>query len=334
VEGEPESVGERPEDNSWDDASWGSRSPERALEIQRARLMDAAVEVVGEAGVRAATVAEVGTRANLSRTTFYNHFKDSADCVLAAHRRALGRLTASISEAFAKESAWSEGVVAGLAALVAFMDVEPQLAQVLLVECFALGPVVLEQRREELGVLRPLLDAGRAQLPPGDGAHPWQAEATIEGLAALLRTRAMERNAPPFTPLLGELVSLTLGHYRAQPREREEAQRRVQALVEEGSATFPRPSSKPAWPPAWSSKSLGFRMERCLRYLAAYPGASNGEVAKGIDLGHQGQVSRMLSRLREKGLLARRPGGAGKPNAWWLTPEGELYAQAIEKMPR
>lgn len=204
----------------------------------------------------------------------------------------------------------------------------------LLVESFALGPAMLRQRREELRALRPLLDAGRAQMSPSDGAHAWQAEAMIEALAALLRARVMEKKAPPFTPLVGELVSLVLGHYQAQPRQCEEVQRRARAIVQERSATSARPPSGPTSPPGWSAKALGFRMERCLCYLAAHPGASNGEVAQGIGVSHLGQVSKMLSRLKERDLLVKRPGGAGRPNAWRLTPDGELCAQALKSTPR
>ena len=45
-----------------------------------------------------------------------------------------------------------------------------------------------------------------------------------------------------------------------------------------------------------------------------------------------GQMSGVLARLARKGLLVKSAGGPGHANAWSLTPEGELVAQALRQI--
>ena len=42
----------------------------------------------------------------------------------------------------------------------------------------------------------------------------------------------------------------------------------------------------------------------------------------------------LLARLARGGLLRKHAGGAGRPNQWWLTPQGEQIAQALEASER
>ncbi len=54
---------------------------------QRTRMLRALIEVVAEKGYAATTVADVIGRAGVSRTTFYQQFKDKEDCFLVAYRK-------------------------------------------------------------------------------------------------------------------------------------------------------------------------------------------------------------------------------------------------------
>jgi hypothetical protein len=71
------------------------------------------------------------------------------------------------------------------------------------------------------------------------------------------------------------------------------------------------------------------RLRECLLFLAGYPDCSNREVAVGIGIAHQSQISRLLSRLLRENLAVRRSAGPGKRNAWRLTPRGEEIARAL-----
>ena len=64
-------------------------------------------------------------------------------------------------------------------------------------------------------------------------------------------------------------------------------------------------------------------------YLAENPGASNRKIASGIGIRHLGQASTLLARLEEIEVLTKRPGGAGRANAWRLSSQGEEIARSL-----
>src|SRR6476660_598698 len=87
-------------------------------EIQRARMLSAAVEAIEDEGYARLTVAQVIGRAKVSRKTFYDLFADREDCFLAVFDRTLGQVRARVVEAYGQETSWRESVRAGLAALL------------------------------------------------------------------------------------------------------------------------------------------------------------------------------------------------------------------------
>ena len=110
-----------------------ARGPEIAA-IQRKRMLTAAIEAVQEVGYTGFTVAQVTARAGVSRKTFYELFADREDCFLAAFEQTLERMRLLVSEAYAEAPGWREGVRAGLAAIIEFIEVEPALAELCIAE--------------------------------------------------------------------------------------------------------------------------------------------------------------------------------------------------------
>src|SRR5436309_11922108 len=79
-------------------------------EIQRARMLAAAVETVQEVGYARMTVAQVIARARVSRKTFYDVFADREDCFLAAFGQALDHAREEVTVAYDGEAAWRDAV--------------------------------------------------------------------------------------------------------------------------------------------------------------------------------------------------------------------------------
>jgi AcrR family transcriptional regulator len=309
----------------------GPVSPEQAREMQRKRILDAMVSEVGERGLRGVTIASVSARAGVSRSTFYEIFGDLDTCVLAVLRQVASRSTALMSKAFAGEASWQDGVLAALAALLESLDREPLLARVCLLEMLAGSPEVLEHRARELAALNPLVDAGRKQARANSEPVELTAEASVASVAGILHTRLVMGEAPPFIGLLGQLVGLVVCPY-LDPHEVVMEVKRGEALAQtiaERHASSPSPLLLTVQLPAVLSHPGAYRARSCITFIAANPGASNKQIAAGIDVPHLGQVSELLARLMRSGLLRKHAGGAGRPNQWWLTPHGEQIAQAL-----
>ncbi len=68
------------------------------------------------------------------------------------------------------------------------------------------------------------------------------------------------------------------------------------------------------------------RVRRCLLFLAEHPDSSNREIATGIGITDQSQMSRLLASLARENLATKHSEGIGKRNAWQLTTHGEEIA--------
>src|ERR1700760_2380981 len=81
----------------------------RVTEIQRSRMLAAALEAVEEVGYGRMTVAQVISRAKVSRKTFYDVFADREDCFLAALEQAVSQVGTRVREPDAGEALWWGG---------------------------------------------------------------------------------------------------------------------------------------------------------------------------------------------------------------------------------
>jgi AcrR family transcriptional regulator len=302
---------------------------EQALKIQRVRILEAMAQVVGERGYQRTSVTSVVANARISRVAFHEVFDDIEGCFLALLRRVMRRSTALITNAFEREGSWPDGVLAGLTALLDFLDTEPLLARICLVEAHAAGPTALDQRARELSTLTLLIEAGGGRTTQDDDLRSVIAEATVAAVAGLLHNRLIADEAPPFIPLLGQLMAVVTAPYlgaESVAREMDRATQMAQSIVRDRTSWH---STGDTQVPVELRAPSAYRMRASLLYVAEHPGASNQDIAAGIKLRHLGQASKLLARLESLGLLAKRAGGAGRPNAWSLTHRGECVAQVL-----
>jgi AcrR family transcriptional regulator len=298
-------------------------------EVRRVRLLEAMAEVVAERGLRGASVTAVASRASVSRFHFGELFGSLDDCFLALLDRMLGRATTLIDEAFERESCWSDGVLAGLEALLVFLDAESVSARACLVETVAGTPPALESRAHMLKRLGALVDSARHQLSVERQPPAAMSEATIASVLGMLRRRLLSGEAPPFVSLLGELAEVVVAPYLGPTAAMKAARmgsERAQVSLRQRSAL---PVAAGVEIPKMLCHASAHRMRACLRYLAEHPDASNRTIAVDVGISHPGQTSMLLARLYDAGLLVKKCGGAGRPNAWSLSPCGAEVTRAL-----
>jgi AcrR family transcriptional regulator len=164
-------------------------------EIQRARMIAALVEVTRERGMGAVTVAHVVARSGVSRRTFYELFEDREDCFLAAFDLAVERAAQRVVPAFRGQGSWRERIRAGLGALLGFLDDEPGLGALCMVDALGAGPAALERRA---GVVQGLIDAvdeGRAEAKGSAQPTRLTAEGVVGAVLAVLHARLASGDA-------------------------------------------------------------------------------------------------------------------------------------------
>jgi AcrR family transcriptional regulator len=293
-------------------------------DAQRTRIISAMIDLTCEHGVESIAISRVVARARVSTRTFYELFGDRGDCLLAAIDHALALASERVRHGYESQQRWLDRVRAGLQELLAFFEDEPRLALLLVVHSAAAGPPGLALRARVLERLAQVLDEARADAR----AEPpvLTAEATVGGVLSVVHSRLLRRDTRELTTLLNPLMSMIVLPYMGAAAARRELNR-------------PQPERRTttrhdvAIDPLARDIRLTSRTLAVLRIVAAQPGLSNKEVSRQAGIADQGQISRLLARLCERGLLENTGGGQpmGAANAWRLTRQGERLERAVAR---
>ncbi len=311
------------------------RSHAQVADIQRSRLLAAAVRAVDELGWANTTVADVVARSRVSRRTFYELFTNREECLSAMLEDILGAVAGELATAGLEGVEWRERVRGGLWAILAFFDREPVLARVCVVQALSGGSKVLERREEILARLAAVVDEGRGG-PRAAQCTPLTAEGLVGAAFGIVYARLLKGQRRPLTELLGELMGMIVLPYAGPTAARRELALPLPAPVAPRTARRPaRPARAVSDPLESVPMRLTYRTSRVLDGVAELTGRgadpSNREVGDYAGISDAGQVSKLLRRLERLGLLANSGLGhaKGEPNAWRLTSKGEQVARSI-----
>jgi len=299
-------------------------APGHVSEIQRQRILTAMADVTAERGAGQVTVAHIVARSGVSRRTFYELFSDREECLLAALDQAIGRATAAVLPAWQGPGRWRERIRAALVALLGFFDEQPAPARLCVVESLGSGPQALERRTRIVHALIAAVEEGRAEARAGREPPPLAAEGVVGAVLAVLHARLLGApGATPLSSLTPALMGMIMLPYLGQAAAERESNKPAPQIK-----TIPRAHRDPL---DGLDMRLTYRTVRVLIAIAAHPHASNREVAAAADIADQGQISKLLARLHNLGLIRNDGEGQAKgaPNAWLLTPRGEEVERAI-----
>ena len=129
------------------------------------------------------------------------------------------------------------GSASGVWTILAFLDREPALARVCVVQALRAGPLVLERREAVLARLAAVVDEGRSEGARGDGLTPVTAEGVVGAAFAIVYSRLSRRDGEPLTGLLGELMAMIVLPYLGPAAARRERSRPAPAAPPVASAT-------------------------------------------------------------------------------------------------
>jgi AcrR family transcriptional regulator len=307
------------------------------VEIQRSRLLAAALGAIEEFGYPRVTVAHIASRARVSRRTFYQLFENREDCLLAALESVVETVREELSRAELSGLAWRERVRAGLLTILSFFEREPVLARVCVVQALRGGPRVLESRERVLVELARVVDEGRSEgSSRGVECPPLTAEGLVGAAFTIVYGRLLRDEHEPLTGLFGELMGMIALPYLGAAAARREQARPAPVVLRDTALAASTASGEDDGvgggdPLAGVPMRLTYRTALVLEALARQSGISNRIVADLADISDQGQVSKLLSRLERLGLIANTSEGhsKGEPNAWALTAKGQRIAQGI-----
>jgi AcrR family transcriptional regulator/DNA-binding MarR family transcriptional regulator len=303
-------------------------------ELQRGRMLSATFALVGERGYEAVTARSVSERAGVSNRTFYQCFSDREDCFLAAFNHALDGLELEVRGGWESELGWTARVRAALRALLATLDREPAVRRLVFVEALAAGPRVLARRARVLESLAGVIDEGRVNAKAPGRLPALVAEGVVGGAFGVIHARLLELRPEPLVELLGQLMAMIVLPYRGSAAATRELTRPLTAGRGGASLTEGQTATAIAVPRALGAASpvdyrLTVRAQMALAAVAGRPGLNNREVSEVIGLADQSQISRMMKRLQEQGLVEDTQAHAKRlARAWRLTAAGEAVIDA------
>jgi AcrR family transcriptional regulator len=199
------------------------------------------IDSIGEKGYRATTIADLVGRAGVSRKTFYEHFANKQECLLATfdviaedgRRRAIEAYQQARGEDRGTGDLVERGVEAALRALFEATIDNPGAARLNMVEIVAAGPAGIARResavQEYRNFVRSILQQGSGG---GEGTVPATVvRAVVGGLNRVLYSRVRHGQRAELRQLVPDLMRWVTC-YRPTPPE-------LAATIEPGPETQP-----------------------------------------------------------------------------------------------
>jgi AcrR family transcriptional regulator len=163
-------------------------------------------------GYAATSVERVIERAGVSRGTFYEHFRNRHECLLAAHQAIYEGLAAVASEVCGDEGrSWEDKVCSVIGLTLEFASHSPDQARLLALDTVAAGAESARRGLEAADLFAGMLRTGREHHPAATNLPEVTERALIGAVASavnwcLLNEESLERLKP-------QLVYLVLAPY-------------------------------------------------------------------------------------------------------------------------
>lgn len=212
-------VGRQMVKTPWGDASTlrerrlspGRGTPrEEARRNQRERLLAAMVAVASAKGYQATSVADLVKVSGVSSRSFYEHFADKEECLLATLTEILTISQRYAAEGLALEGEPEQRIEATGQALVRMIVSQPAAARLFLVETFCAGEEARRLIDEAMLFTAELLQAAFDQTPGRAGMPPQLTRALLGGVSGVLARKLGKDEADPFTELAPGLTRWVL----------------------------------------------------------------------------------------------------------------------------
>jgi AcrR family transcriptional regulator len=150
---------------------------------QRGRLQGAMVEAVARHGFGETTLRELVSLAGVSKSTFYEHFKDKQDCFLATFDDVIQEIDRRVGDAFDRPGDVREKLVAGVRTLMDLAAEEQAAASLVVIDSLTLGAAAVPHRERASLRFERLIEKAFAESP-----SPRTASAlTVRGIVAGIR---------------------------------------------------------------------------------------------------------------------------------------------------
>jgi AcrR family transcriptional regulator len=184
----------------------------------RERILVAMAEVVAKRGYHGATIEHIVKRAGVSRATFYEHFDNREECLMAGFDEAGAELQQRMEAAAEEATDWPDKVRAALAAFLEYAEANPALARTCIVESVTAGPAAMERYERALRTFVPLFRLGREVDEANDELPDELEDLVIGGLVWMVHQRLLRNEVDEIPGLLPTMLEFALVPYMGEQR--------------------------------------------------------------------------------------------------------------------
>jgi AcrR family transcriptional regulator len=179
---------------------------------ERARLIEALIEVAAERGYMETSIELIVERAGLDRAAFDRHFRGKYDGFLTAWQEMNEECMQSLTRAFESEQYWPDRLRAVAYEVVGSLCHDPNRAT-FAVEVLAAGDAARARRDMTMRVLTSLIDAGRKEMDDPESVPHTTAEALAGSAYGQLYAKVVRGDTDDLHSLVPQLMSAAVMPY-------------------------------------------------------------------------------------------------------------------------
>jgi AcrR family transcriptional regulator len=186
---------------------------------QRDRIMMAMAALVAKRGYQATSIEKIVKRAKISRGTFYAHFENREDCLLAIFDEGLSGAQRQVEEAVAAHDGdWPEEIRAGIVAFLDYIADNPALARTCMVESVTAGPAAASRYEAALQLAVPTFARGRKLADPSRVLPETLEDSIVGGIVWMVHQRLLHNEVAEIRGLLPAMLKFALTPYVGDER--------------------------------------------------------------------------------------------------------------------
>jgi AcrR family transcriptional regulator len=179
---------------------------------ERARLIEALIEIAAERGYVDTTIEMVVDRAGLDRPAFDRHFRGKYDCFLSAWQEINEECMHSVMRAYDSARDWPDRLRAVAVAVVGALRDDPGRA-CFAVEVLAAGDAARARRDMTMRVIASLIDAGRKEMADPESVPHTTAEALAGSAYGQVYAKVVSGDTDQLPSLVPQLMSAAVMPY-------------------------------------------------------------------------------------------------------------------------
>jgi AcrR family transcriptional regulator len=176
---------------------------------QRQRILEAIAECCAEKTYAGTTIADIVSKAGVSRRTFYKLFANKRDCFEAAINSFAEEVSTIVAEARASGDPWPEMVREAIAAILDLLASKPAFANMALVEAIGVDPRLINRYWD------PLIDALKDSVE-GEAVSAGAARAAVGTAQVLIAQYVSSGRGEELRELEADLVYISLAPFVGQ----------------------------------------------------------------------------------------------------------------------